>query len=191
MAELILEEDEQVNRFLKHERPMWPQIATPCVVSACGDVRKYSSFRDFMDHWRDVYFKTKTYYKCQNCRRLFATKKHQKAHEKSSYHHSENVTFDQIEKPNESFVDPADKLPYQLGSREFRTNMRQAQRELSSAKRKLDAIEWASARTEQCTDEEISHQLCRDERVVGRNGILYKDTNLWDSPRRRKRTRLQ
>ena len=94
-----------------------------------------------------------------------------------------------MEKTNELYIDPQDKLPYQLGTAEYRTDMRKLQREMAKVKRKMDADMWASAHQEQYT-EEVSHHVCRDERVVERNGVIFKDTNMWDSPRRRKRIRL-
>lgn len=189
MSELNITDD-QIDQFLKNERPLWPQAPAPCVVSTCDQARNYSSFRDFMDHWRDKHSKTKTHYKCLSCRRLFATNKHKKAHEKSKLHQGQSVEIELVEKPNESYIDPQDKLPYQLGTVDYRTDMRKLQREMAKVKRKMDADMWAAANEEKYTEEEINHHVCRDERVVERNGVMYKDTNMWDSPRRRKRTRL-
>ena len=189
MSELNVTDDE-IENFLRNERPLWPQAPTPCVVPVCDQSRKYSTFRDFIDHWKDKHSKIKTHYKCLSCRRLFATNKHKKSHQKSKIHEGQNVELELVEKTNELYIDPQDKLPYQLGTAEYRTDMRKLQREMAKVKRKMDADMWASAHQEQYTEEEVSHHVCRDERVVERNGVIFKDTNMWDSPRRRKRIRL-
>ena len=55
--------------------------------------------------------------------------------------------------------------------------MRQLQRELSSAQRKSDAVEWNS-KIPELPEDEIRHHLCRDEWVVERHRVLYKDINM-------------
>lgn len=190
MEEVKLTVNEEVDEFLQNERPLWPYAPTACVVTECDPARQYSSFRDFMDHWKDKHIDTKTYYKCLNCRQLYGTNKHKKAHEKSKLHKGETVKMELITKSNDKFIAPKGKLPYQLGSKGFRSNMRELQKQMAKAKRKLDAAEWSVNQQSDYSPEELTHQVCRDERIVERQGVLYKDTNLWDSPRRRKRVKI-
>ncbi|MCG8044658.1 MAG: hypothetical protein N0E48_03060 [Candidatus Thiodiazotropha endolucinida] len=186
----IAAKDNEVTDFLKHERPLWPQAPTSCTVAECDQTRAYSSFRDFMDHWKSVHTETDSSYKCKICRRLYGTIKHKKAHEKTECHSGQHVEFETIVKPNINYIDPKDKLPYQLGTKEFRNDMRKVQRELASAKRKVDALEWQRRHSE-LSVEEVKHHVCRDERIVERHGKVYKDTNMWESPSKRKRIRLE
>ena len=53
----------------------------------------------------------------------------------------------------------------------------------------MDAERW-SADLPDISEEDTKHKLCRDERVVERTGVLYKDSNMWDSPSKRKRVKF-
>ena len=87
-----------------------------------------------------------------------------------------------MELKNEEFINPQDSLPYQLGSKEKREEMRTIQRYSASQKRKADLAvkENDFSKIPYCGD-----GICRDERVVERNGQLYRDTNLWDKQSKR------
>ena len=41
------------------------------------------------------------------------------------------------------------------------------------------------------SEDDKSHKLRRDERVVERNSVLYKDSNMWDSSSKRKRVKFE
>ena len=190
MAQLELSIEDEVGDFLRKERPLWPQAPTPCPVASCSKERKYSSFRDFMDHWSEIHHKMNTVYKCMSCRKLFATVKHKKAHTKAKIHQGQSVTFETVSKTNELYKDPGDTLPFKLGSAPFRHEMRQHQRRLQSLQRRIDANKWKNTRPD-IPEEEKAFRLCRDERVVERKGVLYKDTNLWASPSKMKREKWE
>lgn len=190
MAEGVqLSEPKTVEEFLKNDRPLWPQIPTACPVTQCDQTKKFQRFSDFMEHWKNIHNETCTIFKCKLCKKLFATVKHKKSHEKCNFHKGQSVQFEIIDKGNDAYVDPKGILPYQIGTPTFRKDMRQLQRELQSTQRKLDALEWQSKTTE-LSEEETRYHICRDERVVERNGVVFKDTNMWSPPSRRKRIRL-
>ena len=108
---------------------------------------------------------------------------------KSKCHQGQKVEFDVINKTNTHFVDQKGTLPYQIGTPEFRKDMRKLQRQNESLKRKLQAIEWQENIPE-LQEEETRYHVNRDERVVLRGGVVYKDTHMWSPPSRRKRIRL-
>ena len=170
MAEVVLCIEEEVADFLRHEHPLWPQAPTACPVSSCCDDQRYSSFRDFMEHWSIIHHESDTVNKCKLCRRTYGTMKHKKSHAKSKFHHGRNVQFVTVIKPNEQFIDPGDMIPYQLGSPSYRSEMRKTQRSIQSLQRKIDAERW-SANLPHVSEEDKSHKLCRDECVVERNGV--------------------
>ena len=184
-TELLLT-DETSEEFIRNERPLWPYVASSCVVPECDQTVKFSSFRDFLDHWRDRHIATSTHYKCSNCKRLFANMKHAKGHTKSRCHKGQTITLKHITEKNENYMDPAGHLPYKLGSKEDRANMRTVQRHLASEERKR-----LTAKRDQSIVISSGDGICRDERVVDRNGTLFRDSNMWDTPNKRKRTKLE
>ena len=172
MAEVVISIEEEVAEFLRHEHPLWLQAPTACLVSSSCDDRRYSSFRDFMDHWSIIHHESDTVYKCKLCRRTHGTIKHKKSHAKYKFHHGQNKQFETVIKPNEQFIDPEDIIPYQLGSSSYRSEMRKTQLSIQSVQRKIDAERW-SANLPHVSEEDKSHKMCRDERVVERNAVLY------------------
>ena len=188
MAEVLQSIENEVADFLRHERPLWPQAPTACTVPSCGD-QKYSSFKDFMKHWSKIHHQSDTVFKCKLCRRTYGSTKHKKSHSKSKFHSGQDVQFETITTSNDQFINPGDILPYKLGSPHYRSEMRKTQRNKQSLQRKMDAERW-SAKLPDISEEDTKHKLCRDERVVERNGVLYKDSNMWDSPSKRKRVKF-
>ena len=86
-----------------------------------------------------------------------------------------------INKTNTKFVDPKWTLLYQIGTSEFRKDMRKLERQNESLKRLLQAIEWQENIPE-LPEEETRYHVNRDERVVLRGGVVYKDTHMWSPP---------
>lgn len=82
-----------------------------------------------------------------------------------------------INKTNAQFVDSKGILPYQIGTPEFRKDMRKLQRQNESLKRKLQAIEWQENISD-LLEEETRYYVNRDERVVLRGGVVYKNTQM-------------
>ena len=183
MAEfdITVDKDEH-NQFLQQERPYWPMVPTQCTVPVCRIFGPFSSFKDFQEHWSKKHTEVSSFYKCQSCGKKFSNNKHAKAHTKSKIHKGQSITIKYMELKNEEFINPQDSLPYQLGSKEKREEMRTIQRYSASQKRKADL---------EVKENDFSKILyygdgiCRDERVVERNGQLYRDTNLWDKQSKR------
>lgn len=177
------------NEFLEKERPLWPFTSSPCVVPECvREGSKFSSFNDFKRHWRLIHKPVSTHFKCMNCGRLFANKYHAKSHGKSKFHSGQTIDIKEVNVNNSAYIDSTDYLPYQLGSKEDRANMRIVQRQIARDNRRKEIAERNELYPE--STEEVKYQLCRDERVVERQGRLFKDTNMWDSPKKRKRIKL-
>lgn len=190
MSEVLdVSESSAITEFLKNERPLWPQIPTPCPVSECTNNKNYERFNDFMEHWKNIHNSVNTVYRCKLCKQLFGTMKHKKSHSQSRNHQGQKVEFEVIDKINEQYIDPKGTLPYQIGTPTFRKEMRELQRRKESLKRKVQAIEW-EANTTELPESETRFHICRDERVVLRNGEIYKDTHMWSPPSRRKRVKL-
>lgn len=191
MAELdisISNEDEEAE-FLKKDRPLWPRIPSYCTVPICRSKGLICSWKDFLIHWRNTHCVTTTHFKCINCKCLFSNRDHMKSHKKrSKCNKGQNVVITEVIKKNELYVDPMGYLPYQLGSKEQRNDIKDFQRYKAKEKRRLESARRDILHPEPV--EGVRHQLCRDERVVERGGALYKDTNMWDSPHKRKRVRL-
>ena len=120
MADISMGIEEEVAEFIRNERPLWPQTATSCPVQQCRDGHKFSSFNDFIIHWREMHHETDTRYKCKLCKRSYGTLKHKKSHEKSKCHTGQTVEFETIKIQNPRYIDPKDELPYKLGSTNYR-----------------------------------------------------------------------
>ena len=81
MAQLEVNIDPQEEAtFFQTQRPLWPFVLFVCTVPCCQTSRKFSSFRDFTDHWRQRHSEFISHYKCQACGKLFANNKHAKSH---------------------------------------------------------------------------------------------------------------
>ena len=177
--ELDVASDERM-QFQYESRPVWPNQPTPCPVEACG-MRPFNSFKLFIAHWKDRHEPEKLTIMC-SCGRKFSIRKHLKCHLKTETHHVE-IPPKNLRNPN--FIDPGDHLAFQYGTKEDRENMKVFQRQAAAEKRKRDV--------ENCKEiqnllvPQSSQIVCRDECIKERGGQLVKDTNLWDSPRRRKR----
>ena len=85
MAEIAIMIEEEVEEFIRNERPLWPQVATPCPVTANDKERHSCSFHDFMDQWKQFHTETDMVYKCKVCRRSYGTNKHKKVHTNSKF----------------------------------------------------------------------------------------------------------
>ena len=126
MSEVLdVSESSAITEFLKNERPLWPQIPTPCPVSECTNNKNYERFNDFMEHWKNIHNSVNTVYRCKLCKRLFGTMKHKKSHSQSRNHQGQKVEFEVIDKINEQYIDPKGTLPYQIGTPTFRKEMRE------------------------------------------------------------------
>ena len=157
-------------------------VPTQCTVPVCRIFGPFSSFKDFQEHWSKKHTEVSSFYKCQSCGKKFSNNKHAKAHTKSRIHKGQSITIKYMELKNEEFINPQDSLPYQLGSKEKREEMRTIQRCSASQKRKADLA------VKENDFSKIPYHgdgICRDERVVERNGQLYRDTNLWDKQSKR------
>lgn len=182
--EISVSDNEGEAAFMEKERPLWPQTPSLCTVPKCQKIGLMCSFKDFQDHWNIFHNEMKYHYKCIACRRLFANNKHAKAHTKSRIHKGQSITIKYVTEKNDSYIDPITFLPYQLGSKENRSDMREIQRDIARDNRRKLA--------ENAKDVNIPYSgrnVNRDERVVERQGELYLDSGLWNSPSRRKRTR--
>ena len=177
--DLTVPADER-ERFDYENRPVWPRVPTPCTVPECGPTQ-YNSFKTFISHWIKVHHQMHKVYVC-SCKRQFATRKHIKSHLKSEKDHHEEES--QI-LHNIHYRDPQDKLPYQFGTFEDRNEMKTLQKHLARKRRQDEAEKFKDARDILCSTS--TNNVCRDEIVKERGGKLVKDTNLWDSLKRRKR----
>ena len=81
-----------------------------------------------------------------------------------------------MEVKNEEFINPQDSLPNQLGTKEKREEMRTMQRYSASQKRKADL---AVKENDFSKIPYYGDGICRDERVVERNGQLYRETPIY------------
>lgn len=180
MAEIDLKVSEEERlKFNFENRPVWPRVPTPCPVPECEN-KSYSTFKEFLIHWKQTHEKAKTVYMC-SCGKMFANMKHVKAHLKILTGH----TFSQKVLPNKTYIDAKEILPYQFGTKQDRDDMKEVQKSIASRKRKDEADKFMDARRVLCSIS--TSNICRDERVVERQGRLMKDTNLWDRPELRKR----
>ena len=87
--------------------------------------------------------------------------------------------------PNDEYIDPHDSLPYQYGNVEDRKNIKDIQKHIASELRKAEADKFKDKG--HILAPSTSRNNCKDEIIKERNGKVVKDTNLWDSPQRRKR----
>ena len=171
---------QETNTFLQENRPVWPRVPTACLVKECGE-KLYSTFKDFLNHWKSVHEVNKILKSC-SCGKLFTTAKHLKSHLKNAHNHHQ-VPDKTVR--NQSFRDPQEILPFQLGNKEDRNSMKMIQKHLARQQRKAEADKFIHEREILCSTS--TDNICRDERVVERKGKLYKDTNLWDASKLRKR----
>ena len=81
----------------------------------------------------------------------------------------------------ENFIDPGDQLSYKLVDKEDITLMKDIQK---TQKRNSEADKSSDKRELLTSTSTVN--VCRDVRIVERKGILYKDTSMWDEPKRRK-----
>ena len=189
MAQLEVNIDPQEEAtFFHHQRPLWPFVPSFCTVPCCQTFRKFSSFRDFRDHWHQKHSEFISHYKCQACGKLFANNKHANSHTKARVHKDQTVTIKYIKEKNSGYINPGEYLPYQLGDKEDQENTKTLQRRLAREKRQRELSDHK---------DDFSHisyngdGICRDERVVERHRQLYRDTNLWSKNEQdRKRVKL-
>ena len=187
MAEIDIHLDEnEESTFQERERPYWPFIPFLCTVPVCKMYGVFSSFRDFGEHWIKKHSSERSYYKCQGCSQCFSDNRHAKSHTKSRIHKGQSITIKFLKETNNEYIDPKDNLPYQLGDTEDRANMRTIQRHYAREQRKR---EMAEKENDFSKVSYFGQGICRDERVVERDGQLYRDTNLWSKSKRR-RTKL-
>ncbi|MEW8547656.1 MAG: hypothetical protein AB2693_29460 [Candidatus Thiodiazotropha sp.] len=189
MAELEVSIDPQEEAtFFQNHRPLWPFVPSVCTVPSCLELGKFSSFRDFRDHWHEKHNEFISHYKCQACGKLFSNNKHAKSHTKARIHKGQTVTIKYIQDKNNFYIDSMDFLPYQLGSKEDQENSRSTQRHIAREKRRREQLEQ---KEDFSKIPYFGDGICRDERVVERNGQLYRDTNLWSKKESdRKRIKL-
>ena len=63
--------------------------------------------------------------------------------------------------------------------------MKDLQKQIASQKQKREADKFSDKRELLTSISTVN--VCRDERIIERKGILYTDINMWDEPKRRKR----
>ena len=86
---------------------------------------------------------------------------------------------------NLNYINPRTTVPYQYGSPSDRKNMKDLQN-IEAGKRRLEeANKFSNIRdlVRRCSTKSV----CRDEVVKERDGKVVKDTNMLDSPRKRRR----
>ena len=176
--------DNEVRLLSKENRPEWPRVSSPCLVAACG-MKHYDSFKEYLNHLKSVHEEHKTLKAC-SCGKLFATSKHLKTHLKVATNHC--VAKDKILK-NIGYIPPGDTLPFQLGTKDDRNDMKVLLRHLAKQKRE-EQVNRSNAQSH-VLGQTSGLNVCRDERVVESDGKLYKDTNLWAEPARRRREILK
>lgn len=175
--------ENEMKDFDYENRPVWPRVPTPCPVTVCGP-QKFYSFKTFINHWKCCHQEHKLVNIC-SCGRKFAMRKHLKAHLKLYANHSESEAQCL---PNPSYINPYDCMPYQYGTAEDRESMKIVQRQLESKRRREEADKFKDVR--HLLYSSSQNNVCRDEIVKLRDGQVVKDTNMWDSPKRRKRVKL-
>ena len=158
--------DNEVRLFSKENRPMWPWISSPCLFAAFG-MKHCDSFKEYLNYWKSVNEEHKTLKAC-SCRKLFATTKHLKTHLKVATNHCE--AKDKTVK-NTGFIPPGDILPYKLGTKDDRNDIKILQRHLARDKREKEINKSKAQSCVLCQN--TGQNLCRDERVVERDGKLY------------------
>lgn len=77
--------------------------------------------------------------------------------------------------PNKSYINPGDSVPFQLGNKRDRSNMKELRRYQASRKRKEETDKFMDARKLLCSKSTIN--ICRDEVIVERKDKLYIDTS--------------
>ena len=117
---------------------------------------------------------------------MFSDNRNAKSHTKSRIHKGQSITIKFLKETNDEYIDPKGNLPCQLGDTEDRANMRTIQRHHAREQRKR---EMAEKENDFSKVSYFGQGICRDERVVERDGQLYRDTNLWSKSKRR-RTKL-
>ena len=167
-------EDQENAEFKQTNRPIWPRIPTACTVQQCNKETLNKNFNDFIIHWKNHHTVSKKVKQC-SCGRIFSVAKHLKQHLKLKPEH--HAMADKLI-DCQDYIDPGDQLPYQLGDKEDRTHMKDLQKQLASQKRKMEADKFSDKRDLLTSISTVN--VCRDERIVERKGILYKDTNMWD-----------
>lgn len=186
MEEIQVNDEENLAEFMEKERPIWPKIPALCTVPDCKDLGKFSSFKDVTFHWREIHIETQNYYKCLHCKKSFSNRKHMKRHK--TFHKGLQADIIEVTKKNEKFINPGDCVQYRLGCKLERNYLMEFQRYKARDDRKKETERLNKLYEKPI--EGFEHQVCRDERIVERNGQFYKDTNMWDSTQRRKRMKL-
>ena len=173
--------EEEATTFNYENRPIWPRVPTPCNIPACGTTL-YTNFKSYIIHWKKIHEPKHVLYIC-SCGRRFETRKHINSHLKKEKSHSEMES--QLVR-NWNFVDTENIPPYQYGTAADRQNMKEVQKFLASKRRREEAEKFRDVSSLLC-NEHSSRIICRDEIVKERGRKIVKDTNMWDSPNKRRR----
>ena len=172
--------EEEMLTFTTENRPVWPRIPTPCPVTTCSN-QPFITFRDFINHWKRYHDSNKAVLVCL-CGKKFAIRKHLNTHLKQFKSHKEGESKMM---QNLNYIDPGTTVPYQYGSPSDKKDMKDLQKFEAGKRRLEEANKFSNIRdlVSRCSTKSV----CWDEVVKERDGKIVKDTNKWDSPRKRRR----
>ena len=113
---------EETRDFLDQESMLFPLLGMRCPVSTCSKDH-YSSFTQYMRHWRQRHHETISKYLCWVCRCLYATRPHAVACVKRHGYQNAGERVVSVPWKNDGYVEPEGNVPPRKGSPEERQRL--------------------------------------------------------------------
>lgn len=107
--------NEEIKEFEQNEklfgRKLWKKYSK-CEVEGCQTFGSFRTFRQYINHWRNIHYRFIKFFKCTGCGKRFTNDKTAKIHFKSH----KLAILEIMDQENKYFKDPGSCLPYLSGS---------------------------------------------------------------------------
>lgn len=114
--------NEEIKEFEQNEklfgRKLWKKY-NKCEVEGCQNLGRFTTFRQYINHWRNIHDRFIKLFKCTSCGKRFTNDKTAKIHIKSH----KLAILEIMDQENKYFKDPGGCLPYLSGSPYDRLNI--------------------------------------------------------------------
>ena len=119
--------DEEINSFSQAERPFWPDSPTCCPVTNCDQALLYHSFSSFQRHWDNKHLPVVKLFECPSCSFVSAREYNVRRHLRLRHKLKTSQALVSRDRPNKTWIDPKDVMPFRFNHRERMANKRRSQ----------------------------------------------------------------
>lgn len=129
--------NEEISEFEQNEklfgRKLWKNY-NKCEVEGCQNFGSFTTFQQYINHWRNIHDRFIKLFKCTCCGKRFTNDKTAKIHVKSH----KLAILEIIDQENKYFKDPGGCLPYLSGSPYDKLNIMEEDKVAAKRKRKTN-----------------------------------------------------